>query len=94
VAEHAPTTNAAYYTGWLQTSPTSDRVSLAVIVGTREWLGNEGFSWWGWRLPFLLSLVMVRSRSISGFSFRRPDLAAHQGEGSTSTIRGARRSPE
>jgi MFS family permease len=60
VAEHAPDEKRGYYTGWLQTSPTLGIVvSLAVIVGTREVVGAEAFSAWGWRIPFLLSLVMV-----------------------------------
>jgi len=60
VAEHAPDEKRGYYTGWLQTSPTLGIVlSLAVIVGTRELLGAEAFNAWGWRIPFLLSLVMV-----------------------------------
>ena len=60
VAEHAPDDKRGYYTGWLQTSPTLGIVvSLAVIIGTRELLGAEAFNAWGWRIPFLLSLVMV-----------------------------------
>jgi MFS family permease len=60
VAEHAPDEKRGYYTGWLQTSPTLGIVlSLAVIIGTRELLGAEAFAAWGWRIPFLLSLVMV-----------------------------------
>jgi len=60
VAEHAPDEKRGYYTGWLQTSPTLGIVvSLAVIIGTREALGAEAFNVWGWRIPFLLSLVMV-----------------------------------
>jgi MFS family permease len=60
VAEHAPDEKRGYYTGWLQTSPTLGIVlSLAVIIGTREILGAEAFNAWGWRIPFLLSLVMV-----------------------------------
>src|SRR6267154_3745254 len=60
VAEHVPDAKRGYYTGWLQTSPTLGIVvSLAVIVGTREFLGPEAWNAWGWRIPFLLSLVMV-----------------------------------
>ncbi len=60
VAEHAPDEKRGYYTGWLQTSPTLGIVvSLAVIVGTRELLGADAFNAWGWRIPFLLSLLMV-----------------------------------
>src|SRR5947209_10541411 len=60
VAEHAPDDKRGYYTGWLQTSPTLGIVvSLVVIIVTRETLGTEAFNAWGWRIPFLLSLLMV-----------------------------------
>src|SRR5258707_1108062 len=60
VAEHVPDESRGYYTGWLQTSPTLGIVvSLAVIVVTREVLGTEAFTAWGWRIPFILSLFMV-----------------------------------
>ncbi len=60
VAEHVSDERRGYYTGWLQTSPTLGIVlSLAVIVGTRQALGTVAFAEWGWRLPFLLSLVLV-----------------------------------
>src|SRR5881396_3889652 len=60
VAEHAPDEKRGYYTGWLQTSPTLGIVvSLVVIIVTREVLGTEAFNAWGWRIPFLLSLLMV-----------------------------------
>jgi len=60
VAEHAPDDKRGYYTGWLQTSPTLGIVvSLVVIIVTREMLGTEAFTAWGWRIPFLLSLLMV-----------------------------------
>jgi len=60
VAEHVSDEKRGYYTGWLQTSPTLGIVvSLAVIVGTRELLGADAFNAWGWRIPFLMSLLMV-----------------------------------
>src|SRR6184192_928518 len=60
VAEHAPDEKRGYYTGWLQTSPTLGIVvSLLVIIATREMLGTEAFNAWGWRIPFLLSLLLV-----------------------------------
>src|SRR5207249_803949 len=60
VAEHVPDEKRGYYTGWLQTSPTLGIVvSLAVIIGTRTYLGNEAFNDWGWRLPFIISLLLV-----------------------------------
>jgi len=60
VAEHAPDEKRGYYTGWLQTSPTLGIVvSLAVVIGTRQLVGTDAFNAWGWRIPFLLSLLMV-----------------------------------
>src|SRR5207253_4269273 len=49
-----------YYTGWLQTSPTLGIVvSLATIIGIRTYLGVEAFNDWGWRIPFIISLLLV-----------------------------------
>src|SRR5215467_10365433 len=60
VAEHVADDKRGYYTGWLQTSPTLGIVvSLAVIVGTRTYLGVDAFNEWGWRIPFILSLLLV-----------------------------------
>jgi MFS family permease len=60
VAEHVPDEKRGFYTGWLQTSPTLGIVvSLAVVAGTRIALGTERFNDWGWRIPFLASLLLV-----------------------------------
>src|SRR5881394_737179 len=60
VAEHIEDEHRGYYTGWLQTSPTLGIVvSLAVIISIRTYLGNEAFNDWGWRLPFIISLLLV-----------------------------------
>src|SRR6478672_8295127 len=60
VAEHVEDKHRGYYTGWLQTSPTLGIVvSLAVIIATRTYVGEAAFSAWGWRVPFLLSFLMV-----------------------------------
>ena len=60
VAEHVPDDRRGYYTGWLQTSPTLGIVvSLAVIILTRTWAGNQTFDEWAWRVPFLLSFLLV-----------------------------------
>src|ERR1051325_435396 len=60
VAEHVSDERRGYYTGWLQTSPTLGIVvSLAVIIGTRTYLGNDAFNDWGWRIPFVISLILV-----------------------------------
>src|SRR2546422_960086 len=50
----------AFLFGWLQTSPTLGIVvSLAIIIGIRSYLGVEAFNDWGWRLPFIISLLLV-----------------------------------
>lgn len=60
VAEHIDDAHRGYYTGWLQTSPTLGIVvSLAVIIGTRTYLGVDAFNDWGWRIPFIISLLLV-----------------------------------
>src|SRR5467141_8824 len=60
VAEHVSDERRGYYTGWLQTSPTLGIVvSLGVIVGTRTYLGEAVFNEWGWRIPFLISFLLV-----------------------------------
>ena len=60
VAEHVPDDRRGYYTGWLQTSPTLGIiVSMAVIVGTRAYFGSDEFNAWGWRIPFLVSFILV-----------------------------------
>ena len=60
VAEHVEDQHRGYYTGWLQTSPTLGIVvSLAIIIATRTYVGNDAFNAWGWRVPFLISFLMV-----------------------------------
>src|ERR1700681_3864477 len=60
VAEHVPDESRGYYTGWLQTSPTLGIVvSLAVIIATRTYFGNDVFNAWAWRVPFLVSFLLV-----------------------------------
>jgi len=60
VAEHVSDERRGYYTGWLQTSPTLGIVvSLAVIIATRTYFGNPTFDAWAWRIPFLLSFLLV-----------------------------------
>jgi MFS family permease len=60
VAEHAPPGKRGYYTSWIQTTATLGLfVALLLILGIRSWMGEEGFSAWGWRLPFLLSGILL-----------------------------------
>ncbi|MEO8537278.1 MAG: MFS transporter [Betaproteobacteria bacterium] len=59
VAEHAPEGKRGAYTAWIQTTATLGLfLSLLVILGCRELLGPK-FDDWGWRIPFLLSLVLL-----------------------------------
>ena len=60
VAEHVSDERRGYYTGWLQTSPTLGIVvSLAVILGTQAYFGKTVFDDWAWRIPFLVSFLLV-----------------------------------
>ncbi len=60
VAEHAPDMRRGYYTSFIQTTATLGLlVSIVVIIGGQLALGKEAFEAWGWRLPFLLSAILV-----------------------------------
>ncbi|MGZ3451297.1 MAG: MFS transporter [Polyangiales bacterium] len=60
VAEHAPEGRRGYYTSFIQTTATLGLfVSLAVILLVRTTMSKEAFSAWGWRIPFLLSFLLV-----------------------------------
>src|SRR6516162_2527839 len=60
VAEHVSDERRGYYTGWLQTSPTIGIiVSLAVVTMTRGYFGMDEFQAWAWRVPFLVSFLLV-----------------------------------
>ncbi|WP_420150471.1 MFS transporter [Spirosoma sp.] len=60
VAEYAPEGRRGYYTSFIQTTATLGLfVSLGVILITRDALGVDKFSDWGWRVPFILSILLV-----------------------------------
>ncbi|HYC00818.1 MAG TPA: MFS transporter [Candidatus Limnocylindrales bacterium] len=60
VAEHAPHGRRGAFTSWIQTTATMGLfLSLLVILGTRTALGEEAFANWGWRIPFLVSIVLL-----------------------------------
>ncbi|WP_183332170.1 MFS transporter [Chelatococcus composti] len=60
VAEHAPQGRRGYYTSFIQTTATLGLfLSLIVILGTRTYVGEEAFAAWGWRIPFLISIVLL-----------------------------------
>lgn len=60
VAEHAPNGRRGYYTSWIQTTATLGLfLSLMVILGVQFALGKEAFAAWGWRIPFLVSVLLL-----------------------------------
>src|SRR4026209_1047434 len=60
VAEHAPRGKRGYYTSWIQTTATLGFfLSLAVIPACRLGFGEAAFKTWGWRIPFLISVVLL-----------------------------------
>ena len=60
VAEHAPNGKRGAYTAWIQTTATMGLfLSLLVILGTRTLMGEPAFNDWGWRIPFLVSILLL-----------------------------------
>jgi MFS family permease len=60
VAEHAPPGKRGLYTSWIQTTATFGLfLSLLVILFTRTRLGEDAFAAWGWRIPFLVSILLL-----------------------------------
>jgi MFS family permease len=60
VAEHAPKNKRGLYTSWIQTTATLGLfMALLLILGIRTAMGETTFGDWGWRIPFLLSAVLL-----------------------------------
>ncbi|TXN43192.1 MFS transporter [Methylobacterium sp. WL7] len=60
VAEHAPNGRRGFYTSWIQTTATLGLfLSLLVILATRSLTGEAAFAEWGWRIPFLVSVLLL-----------------------------------
>jgi len=60
VAEHAPDNKRGLYTSWIQTTASLGLfVALLVVIATRTWIGEEAFASWGWRVPFLASILLL-----------------------------------
>ena len=60
VAEHAPHGKRGAYTSWIQTTATLGLfLSVIVIVGVSNILGPKDFGDWGWRIPFLVSIILL-----------------------------------
>ena len=91
VAEHAPHGRRGFYTSWIQTTATLGLfLSLLVILGIRSYLGEEAFRAWGWRIPFLLSVVLlgisvwIRLQLSESPTFKR---MKEEGKGSTQPLK-------
>jgi predicted MFS family arabinose efflux permease len=60
VAEHAPPGRRGLYTSWIQTTATLGLfAALLVVIGTRTATGEDAFKAWGWRIPFLVSVILL-----------------------------------
>ena len=60
VAEHAPMGRRGFYTSWIQTTATLGLfMALLIILGIRTAMGEAAFADWGWRIPFLLSVLLL-----------------------------------
>ena len=60
VAEHAPQGQRGFYTSWIQTTATLGLfLSLMIILGVRQAVGEAAFADWGWRIPFLVSILLL-----------------------------------
>jgi hypothetical protein len=60
VAEHAPPGKRGFFTSWIQTTATLGLfAALLVVIGTRTYVGEDAFKAWGWRIPFLVSILLL-----------------------------------
>jgi hypothetical protein len=86
VAEHAPEGKRGLFTAWIQTTATLGFfLSLMVILGTRLAAGEEAFNAWGWRVPFLVSVLLLAVSVWIRLSMNEsPAFAKMKAEGKTS----------
>jgi len=86
VAEHAPHGKRGAYTSWIQTTATLGLfLSLLVILGTRTAIGEEAFADWGWRIPFIVSILLLAVSVYIRLSMNEsPAFAKMKAEGKTS----------
>ena len=86
VAEHAPHGKRGFYTSWIQTTATLGLfLSLLVILGVRTSIGEAAFAEWGWRIPFLVSIVLLGISVYIRLSMNEsPAFAKMKAEGKTS----------
>ena len=86
VAEHAPHHKRGEYTSWIQTTATLGLfLSLMVILGTRTAIGEAAFADWGWRIPFLVSILLLATSVYIRLSMNEsPAFQKMKAEGKTS----------
>ncbi|MBA5638716.1 MFS transporter [Duganella sp. LX20W] len=86
VAEHAPHGKRGMFTSWIQTTATLGFfLSLLVILGTRKAIGEDAFNAWGWRVPFLVSVLLLGISVWIRLSMNEsPAFARMKAEGKTS----------
>ncbi|MDP3668858.1 MAG: MFS transporter [Telluria sp.] len=86
VAEHAPEGKRGAFTAWIQTTATLGFfLSLMVILGTRTAMGETDFAAWGWRIPFLVSVLLLGISVWIRLSMNEsPAFAKMKAEGKTS----------
>src|SRR5271157_5386933 len=78
VAEHVPDKKRGFYTSFIQITATLGLfVSLLVILGTQSSMSKEQFVDWGWRIPFLLSLVLVTISLYIRLKMKESPIFAH-----------------
>ena len=78
VAEHSPDNRRGFYTSFIQITATLGLfVSLLVILGTQMSMSKADFSEWGWRVPFLLSIVLVSISLYIRLKMKESPIFAH-----------------
>ncbi len=87
VAEYSPDHKRGYYTSFIQITATAGLfLAVIVILATRKIMGEDAFKEWGWRVPFLLSgLLIIASYYIRRKLHESPLFAKAKAEGKTST---------
>ncbi len=87
VAEHSPKGKRGFYTSFIQTTATLGLfLSLGVILLTRQSVGVDSFNSWGWRIPFILSALLVIVSIIIRMKMQEsPMFSKIKKEGTTST---------
>jgi MFS family permease len=60
VAEFSPPDKRGFFTSWIQTTATVGLfAALLVVIGIRTYIGEDAFKAWGWRIPFLVSILLL-----------------------------------